>query len=58
MRNGVENNENKWTTITNILREYTKGQRRKDIYYIITSAKLIVPLIEDDIIYGYEWILE
>ncbi|CAD8091657.1 unnamed protein product [Paramecium primaurelia] len=53
-----ENNENKGTTITDKLREDTKERRREAIYYIVTSAKLIAPLIEDDIIVGYEWILE
>ena len=53
-----ENNENKGTTITDKLREDVKERRREAIYYIVTSAKLIAPLIEDDIIVGYEWILE
>ncbi|CAK89472.1 unnamed protein product (macronuclear) [Paramecium tetraurelia] len=48
--NEEENNENKGTTITDKLREDTKERRREAIYYIVTSAKLIAPLIEDDII--------
>jgi intraflagellar transport protein 88 len=45
-----EANENKGTTVTDKLREDTKERRREAIHYIVTSAKLIAPLIEGDII--------
>ena len=40
------------------LREDIKEKKRQAIKIIVDSAKLIAPVIEDDIIQGYEWIIE
>jgi len=40
------------------LREEVKAKRKDEIRLIITSAKLIAPVIENDVIESYEWILE
>ena len=36
----------------------SKARRKDEIRLIITSAKLIAPVIENDVIESYEWILE
>lgn len=56
--NEEESPDAKGTTVTDKLREDTKERRREAIYSIVTSAKLIAPCIEDDLITGYDWILE
>lgn len=33
-------------------------RKNKTIKYITDSAKLIAPIIEDDILGGYEWLIE
>lgn len=33
-------------------------RRNRAIKYITDSAKLIAPVIEDDILSGYEWLIE
>jgi len=33
-------------------------RRNKAIKYITDAAKLIAPAIEDDILQGYEWLIE
>lgn len=52
------NNENQGGTVTDKLREDTKERRREAVHYIVTSAKMIAPCLEDDLIAGYDWILE
>ncbi len=43
---------------TDTLREDIKEKKREAIKVIVDAAKLIAPVIEEDIIDGYEWILE
>jgi intraflagellar transport protein 88 len=40
------------------LKEELKARRKEEIRLIILSAKLIAPVIENDVIESYEWILE
>lgn len=40
------------------LKEETKARRKEEIRLIINAAKLIAPVIENDIIESYDWILE
>jgi intraflagellar transport protein 88 len=40
------------------LRDDIKERRREAVHFIVMAAKLIAPSIEDDVIRGYEWILE
>jgi intraflagellar transport protein 88 len=40
------------------LKEESKAKRKDEIRMIINSAKLIAPVIENDIIDAYDWILE
>ena len=54
-----ESNEvNHAKTFTDKLREDIKERRREAVHFIVMASKLIAPSIEDDIIKGYEWILE
>jgi len=53
-----EEEMNKETTYTDTLREDIKEQKRVAIKIIVDSSKLIAPVIEEDIIIGYEWIVE
>ena len=39
------------------LKEELKAKRKDEIRLIISSAKLIAPVIENDVIESYEWIL-
>lgn len=48
----------KEATYTDTLREDIKEKKREAIKIIVDCSKLIAPVIEDDIILGYEWILE
>ena len=50
-----EENEN---MVNDKLKEEVKARRKDEIRLIITSAKLIAPVIENDVIESYEWILE
>jgi intraflagellar transport protein 88 len=40
------------------LKEEQKNKRKEEIRVIVTSAKLVAPVIENDIIEAYDWILE
>ena len=40
------------------LKEESKARRKEEIRLIINSAKLIAPVIENNTIESYEWILE
>ena len=40
------------------LKEETKARRKEEIRLIINSAKLVAPVIENDPIESYDWILE
>ena len=40
------------------LKEESKVRRKEEIRLIISAAKLIAPVIENDIIDSYDWILE
>jgi intraflagellar transport protein 88 len=40
------------------LREDIKEKKREAIKIIVDSAKMIAPVIEDDVIAGFDWILE
>lgn len=53
-----EEEMNKEKTYTDTLREDIKEKRREGIKFIVDSAKLIAPVIGEDLIEGYEWILE
>ena len=53
--NEEEENEN---SVNDKLKEEVKARRKDEIRLIITSAKLIAPVIENDVIESYEWILE
>ena len=53
-----EEEMNKEAVYNDTLREDIKEKRREAIKIIVDSAKLIAPVIEDDVIIGYEWILE
>lgn len=53
--NEEEENEN---AVNDKLKEEVKARRKDEIRLIITSAKLIAPVIENDVIESYEWILE
>ena len=53
--NEDEENEN---AVNDKLKEEVKARRKDEIRLIITSAKLIAPVIENDVIESYEWILE
>lgn len=48
--NGMSNNDK--------LKEETKARRKEEIRLIINSAKLVAPVIENDPIESYDWILE
>lgn len=48
--NGIANNDK--------LKEETKARRKEEIRLIINSAKLVAPVIENDPIESYDWILE
>ena len=49
---------NQATTVTDKLREDLKEKRREAIKLVVDAAKLITPVIEDDIVKGYDWILD
>lgn len=53
-----EEEEEGESTINDKLKEESKARRKDEIRLIITSAKLIAPVIENDVIESYEWILE
>jgi len=40
------------------LKEELKARRKEEIRLIINSAKLVAPVIENDVIESYDWILE
>ena len=40
------------------LKEQIKIRRKEEIRLIINSAKLIAPVVENDVIDSYDWILE
>ncbi len=40
------------------LKEEQKSKRKEEIRVIVSSAKLVAPVIENDIIDSYDWILE
>eukprot|EP00339_Tiarina_fusa_P016724 CAMPEP_0117011472 /NCGR_PEP_ID=MMETSP0472-20121206/9855_1 /TAXON_ID=693140 ORGANISM="Tiarina fusus, Strain LIS" /NCGR_SAMPLE_ID=MMETSP0472 /ASSEMBLY_ACC=CAM_ASM_000603 /LENGTH=61 /DNA_ID=CAMNT_0004714281 /DNA_START=261 /DNA_END=443 /DNA_ORIENTATION=- len=42
-------------TGTDKLREEFKEKKKEAQRYIVDATKLIVPVIEDDIIQGYDW---
>lgn len=39
------------------LKEEQKSKRKEEIRVIVTSAKLVAPIIENDIIEAFDWIL-
>lgn len=41
-----------------ILKDYLKVKKKEAIGFITNAAKLIAPVIEDDILQGYDWIIE
>ena len=45
-------------TYTDTLREDVKERKREAFKIIVDTVKLIAPVIEDDAIEGYEFILE
>jgi intraflagellar transport protein 88 len=40
------------------LKEYLKEQKKIALKFITDAAKLIAPVIEEDVINGYDWIIE
>ncbi|EGR33380.1 hypothetical protein IMG5_054890, partial [Ichthyophthirius multifiliis] len=53
-----EDINNQETTYSDMLREEIKEKKRQAIDILVKSAKLIAPVIEEDIIDGYNWIIE
>jgi intraflagellar transport protein 88 len=40
------------------LKDYLKAKKKEALKYITDAAKLISPYIEDDVIQGYDWVVE
>ncbi|EGR28423.1 hypothetical protein IMG5_176090 [Ichthyophthirius multifiliis] len=53
-----EDINNQETAYTDLLRDEIKEKKRQAIEILVKSAKLIAPVIEEDIIDGYNWIIE
>lgn len=53
----VEEKDDAHAGASDKLKEELKEKKRQALRYIVDAAKLMAPVIEDDIIEGYEWII-
>lgn len=53
-----EDEQNEGVIGNDKLKEEVKARRKEEIRLIISSAKLIAPVIENDVIESYDWILQ
>lgn len=53
-----KNKEEKNSEIKDPLKDYLKVKKKEALRYITDAAKLIAPVIEDDVIQGFDWVVE